>query len=278
MKLAILVDRLRWEEKKLYATASKKGIETFLYNIKDKIFSLNNPYHEGYDLALQRCLSHYHGLYIAKIFEEMGIKVINKFSVSVIAGNKLLATLLLNKIGIKTPRTFVVFDRYKAEEVIEKLDYRAVIKPLVGSWGRHVTPIFNKLEMKPIIDLFENIMHPPNNVYYIQELVDRPPRDIRMIIAGDEIIACVYRISKEGVWATNVAQGAITAKCEIDGELEKIANKISNFFGGGIFGVDIMESKEGYLVNDINPTPEFKGAQACIEHDIAEKMIEYLLK
>ncbi|HLI45660.1 MAG TPA: RimK family alpha-L-glutamate ligase [Geobacterales bacterium] len=277
MKIAILIDRPRWEEKRLLDAALKKGLKPILLNLNEIILDLSRIQFDDYDLVLQRCISHYHGLYASKILEDVGLKVMNKFSVSAILGNKLFLTLLLNKAGIKTPRTYIAFDREKAEEAIEKLDFRAVVKPLVGSWGRYVTPIFSKQEMKPILDLFDNIMHPPNNVYYVQELVERPPRDIRMIIAGKDIIACVYRNSKEGVWATNVAQGAITTPCELNEELKSLAEKISKTLNGGIFGIDVMESKEGYLVNDVNPTPEFKGAQACTAHDIAEKIIEYVV-
>jgi [lysine-biosynthesis-protein LysW]--L-2-aminoadipate ligase len=274
LKLCILVDRIRWEEKKLYEASMNKGINVSLVNLNEIYFNLNNPKFEEFDIALQRCISHFHGLYITWILEEIGIKVVNDFFSSFVSGNKLFVTLLLNKAGIKTPKTFISFNKEKVEELIKELNFQAVLKPIIGSWGRNVVPIFNELQMKPILDLYEEIIHPPNNVYYVQELVKRPPRDIRMIVARGEIIACVYRNSKAGVWATNVAQGAYTTKCELNDELEKIAEKISSLFKGGIFGIDVMESDEGYLVNDVNPTPEFKGAQACTSEDIATRIIE----
>jgi [lysine-biosynthesis-protein LysW]--L-2-aminoadipate ligase len=276
LKLCILVDRIRWEEKKLYKASINKGIKASLVNLNEVYFDLNSPKFEEFDIVLQRCISHFHGLYVTWLLEQIGIKVVNDFFSSFITGNKLFATLLLNKIGIKTPKTFIAFNKEKIEQLIKELNFKAVLKPIIGSWGRHVVPIFSELQVKPILDIYEEIIHPPNNVYYIQELVNRPPRDIRMIVAKGEIIACVYRNSKSGVWATNVAQGAYTTKCEVNSDLEKIAEKISSIFKVGIFGIDMMESNEGYLVNDVNPTPEFRGAQACINEDIATKIIEVI--
>lgn len=278
MKLTILVDHPRWEEKRIFEAAKKFGCEVNVLNCFDLKIDLEKLEDHDYgDVILQRCISHYRGLYISVILEQNGFNVINSSIIHTICSNKLLLTSILKKKGIPMPKTYIAFNEEKAIEIISSLGYRCVIKPLIGSWGRNVIPIVNEINTKQILSLFSQAMSPANCAFYIQELVDRPPRDIRVIIAGDEIISSVYRISR-GSWSTNVAQGAYTSKCEINTEIREICEKIMDFLGEGIYAIDILESPKGYLVTEVNSVPEFRGAQMSTDHDIAGKIVEYLLK
>ena len=109
-------------------------------------------------------------------------------------------------------------------------------------------------------------------------MIDRPPRDIRCIVVGEEIITCVYRYSPPDEWRTNVAVGGKTEKCPINSELEDIILKTSKTFGGGILGIDLMESPKGIVVNEINPTVEFRGASKVTETNIPKAIINYAVK
>ncbi|HSA75869.1 MAG TPA: lysine biosynthesis enzyme LysX, partial [Candidatus Nitrosocosmicus sp.] len=114
--------------------------------------------------------------------------------------------------------------------------------------------------------------------YYVQEMIKRPPRDIRCIVAGDQIITAIYRYSAVGEWRTNVAMGGHTGIAPITHELEEIVIKAATAVGGGILGIDIMEDENrGLVIHEINSNVEFRGASQVSQVDIANSMIEYIV-
>jgi len=114
-------------------------------------------------------------------------------------------------------------------------------------------------------------------MYYLQEYIQRPPRDIRVIVAGEEIVACVHRYAPPGEWRTNVARGATSKAFEPENELKEVVHKAAAAVGGGVLGVDAMESSKGYYVHEVNNTVEFKGAQSAVQVDIPARIIQYVL-
>ena len=112
-------------------------------------------------------------------------------------------------------------------------------------------------------------------IYYLQEYVKRPPRDIRVIVIGDEVVAASYRYSPEDEWRTNVARGGLSKPCPVTSELEEIAMKAAHAVGGGVLAVDCMESPDGILVHEVNGTVEFRGLSSTTNVNIAEKIMEY---
>ena len=127
-----------------------------------------------------------------------------------------------------------------------------------------------------IIEMREENDSPLGRIYYVQEMIQRPPRGLRCIVVGDEIIAAVYRYSAENEWRTNVARGGKSEKAPITSELEEIALRAAKAVGGGVLGVDLMEDKQkGLLVHEINNTVEFRGASTVSSTDIAGAIIDY---
>jgi [lysine-biosynthesis-protein LysW]--L-2-aminoadipate ligase len=162
---------------------------------------------------------------------------------------------------------------------MKKLGYPLVVKPIIGSWGRGVYQIKDQSMAEMMLDSRQENENLFSRIYYLQELVDRPSRDIRCIVIGDQVVASVFRYSSENEWRTNVAVGGRTEVAPLTSELKEIVLKASNAVGGGILGVDLMEDKErGYLVHEVNNTVEFRGASAVSKSDIAGAMTDYLVK
>jgi [lysine-biosynthesis-protein LysW]---L-2-aminoadipate ligase len=204
--------------------------------------------------------------------------VINPFSVSEICGNKLLTSLALVKHHVPTPNTSFAFSSSSALQLMDKLGYPLVVKPLVGSWGRGVYLIKDRSAAEILIDSREEIGSPLSRIYYIQEKIDRPPRDIRCIVIAENIVASIYRNAAENEWLTNVAIGGTTEQAQMNPELEEITLRAAKAVGGGILGIDLMEdTKRGYLVHEINNTVEFRGASMVSTQDIPAAMIDYLV-
>ena len=278
-KVCIVFDRLRAEEKMLQKEASELGHDTLMLDAK--ITQINtdskkDDYDLG-DIVLERCVSYFRGLHFTASLEFMDIPVLNKFEVANICGNKMFMTLLLKKNNIPTPKTYFSFSSESAAENLDKVGFPLVIKPVIGSWGRGVMPLKDKDTMEAVFEIRDITDSPHDRIYYLQELIKRPPRDIRVITVGDEPIAAMYRKSSGG-FKTNIALGADPELCEITKEMEDMAAKASKAMGGGILGIDMMEDEEnGLVVHEVNNTVEFKGLARVAQRNIPKEMIEFAL-
>ncbi|MEM2872995.1 MAG: lysine biosynthesis protein LysX [Nitrososphaerales archaeon] len=274
----MVYDYVRWEEKVIADAAKKKGVDLKLVDSKDVSLLLDNDYEKEFgDVVLQRCLSYFRSLHLTATLEAKGVSVVNNFNVAVVAGNKLFTTLALLKAGIPTPQTVLSFAPESALKSLEKLGYPAVLKPTIGSWGRLVALLKDRDSAEAIFEDREH-MFPLYQIYYIQEFVKRPPRDIRSIVIDDRVVAAIYRVSLSGNWKTNMALGAKAENCPITKELEDICARASKAVGGGILGVDCMESPDGLLVHEVNNTTEFKNTVPATGVDIPGLIIDYLVK
>ena len=278
-KISIVFDRLRTEEKMLQKEATELGHDTSLIDAKTTQINTSSQMQDFNfgNTVLERCVSYYRGLYFTACLEFLDVPVINKFNVSTICGNKLLTSMLLKKNNIPTPKTYFSFSADAALENIEKIGYPLIIKPVVGSWGRSVIPLKDRDTADAIIEQRGITDGPLDRIFYLQEVIDRPPRDIRVITVNDRPIAAMYRKSSGG-FKTNVALGADPEICDITNEMEDLCTKASKAVGGGILGIDLMEDKKrGLMVHEINNTVEFKGLIKVSKTNIPKEMIEFAL-
>ena len=278
--LTILYDTVRWEEKALYEAAKKRGIKVNRIDCKSISIDLNQAEESPYKdtVIIQRCVSYFKSVHSTAALEGLGAKIINSLHTATSCGNKLFAHMELQKAGIKTPRAISAFSEESAIAGLGDLGYPAVIKPTIGSWGRLVALVRDKDAAKAVV---EDRMHmfPLYQIYYLEEFVNRPPRDIRAIVIGDKVVAAIYRYSMIGEWKTNMALGGRAEICPITNELEDICIKATNAVAGNIVGVDLMESKEhGLMVHEINNTTEFRNTVSTTGVDIAGLMIDFSSK
>jgi [lysine-biosynthesis-protein LysW]--L-2-aminoadipate ligase len=139
-----------------------------------------------------------------------------------------------------------------------------------------VFPLRDEETASMIIEMREENDSPLSRIYYVQEMIDRPPRDVRCIVVGDKVVTAIYRYSAESEWRTNVARGGKAELAPITKELEDMALRAAKAVGGGILGVDLMEDKaRGLVVHEVNNTVEFRGAATVSTTDIPGAMIEY---
>jgi len=273
--LAVVYDRVREDEKMLWRALDELGV---MYN---KVYAphLKFDFHGAapeYKVVIERCVSQSRGYAIAASLEAWGVVVVNPSHVIANCGDKLVTNALLAKHGVPTPRTQVAFDPQTALEMIDASGYPCVMKPPIGSWGRLLSKINDRDAAETIIEHKEVLGGYQHQIFYVQELVNKPERDIRLFIADGKAIAAIYRSSDH--WITNTARGGKASNCEVTPELASIGEAAARAVGGAVVAIDVMEDPErGLMVIEVNHTMEFKNSVSTTGVDIPKKIAEYAI-
>lgn len=273
-RIAVVYDRLRPEEKMLFEAFERQGVafdKLYAPQLVCDFSALSELPH--YDVILERCVSQTRGLAVSRIFTTLGTRVLNTPEVIEVCGDKLAANAALARAGVPTPSTGVAFDTESAVKLAERFGYPVVLKPTVGSWGRMVSKLNDQDALEAVLEHKEVLGGPQHKVFYLQEFVRKPGRDIRAFVVGDEVVAAIYRTSEH--WVTNTARGAVATNCPLYGELVQTAQAAAQAVGGGVVAVDLLESERGLLVNEVNHTMEFRNSVGATGVDIPAKVVEY---
>ncbi|MBC7120776.1 MAG: lysine biosynthesis protein LysX [Candidatus Methanosuratus sp.] len=278
-KLNIMFDHMRWEEKALHGACVKKGVDFDLISAEKVYFDLTSKERPSWlgDVVLQRCVSHFRGLHATAALESYGVRVINRYQTSELCGNKVLNTITFKKADIPTPKTYLAFTPEATIEALDELGYPAILKPVVGSWGRLVSLLKDKTAATVALEHRE-MMFPLYQIYYAQEMVRRPPRDIRVFVIGEEVPVAIYRVNNTDDWRTNTARGGKVENCPVSPEIRELALKVAAAVGGGVFGVDMMEDDGRLVVHEVNSTVEFKNTVPATGIDIPGMIVDYALR
>ncbi len=273
--VGVLLSRVRVEEKLLLEELERRRVPTTTIDDRTLVLALERRPELGADVVLERCIQHSRALYALNVLETHGIRCVNTFEVADVCGNKLLTSMRLIRDGVPSPRTRLAFTPESALAAVEELGYPAVLKPLVGSWGRLISKVNDREAAEAIVehkDVLGTYMH---SIYYVQEYVPKPDRDIRAFVVGDETIAAIYRSSDH--WITNTARGGVATTCEVTPELDDLCVRAARAVGGGVVAVDVLEGPEGLLVNEVNYTMEFRNSIDTTGVNIPARIVDYAL-
>jgi len=277
MKIAILLSRVRVEEKLLIQAFEKRGQQVDIVDDREVIFDLHQDGWKRYDVVVERCINHSRALYALRILDDWGIPTVNTYDVGLICGNKLEMTSALIRDGIPTPGCKIAFTPESALQAIEEMGYPVVLKPAVGSWGRLLSKINDREAAEAILEHKQVLGSYHHSVFYIQEYIDKPARDIRSFVVGDETIGAIYRYSEH--WITNTARGGKAANCPVTPEINELSLAAAKAVGGGVVAIDILETRDGrLLVNEVNYTMEFRNSIDTTGVNIPDKVVDYVLK
>ena len=277
MKIGILLSRIRVEEKQILATLESRSIP--YERIEDGLAHLDLEEPDGwlqYDAVLERSLSFLRGLYATELLNAWGIPTVNLGHVAAICGDKLATSAALARHKVPQPRLKVAFSAQAALAAIEEMGYPVVLKPVVGSWGRLISKINDREAAEAVLEHKETLGSYQHSVFYIQEFIHKPGRDIRAMVVGDQTVCAIYRSSSH--WITNTARGGQGQVCQVSPELNAICTSAAKAVGGGVLAVDVLEDPQrGYLVNEINHTMEFHTLAPITGINIAGLIVDYLL-
>jgi [lysine-biosynthesis-protein LysW]--L-2-aminoadipate ligase len=268
---------VRLEEKLIFQALRKRKIAFDKVDVRRLACHLNGAKTIEYAVVLMRCVSHSRAFYLTRWLEGLGVPVFSPHRTVATCGDKMLTSAALHKAGIPIPRTVVALGKEAALGAIEAMDYPVVFKPLTGSWGRLLARVNDHDAAEAILEYQAALGGDARDVSYIQEYVDKPGRDIRTLVVGDEVVYAVYRRSAH--WITNTARGGEALPCPLSPEIAALSLAAAQAVGGGIVAVDLLETRDGQLlVNEVNHTPEFHGAAQATDADIAGKIVDHALR
>ena len=276
LKIGVLFSRVRLEEKWIFAVMEKRGIDYERLDDRTISFDLENPEPwRTFDAVLERSISFTSGLYALRILNSFGVTTVNTAAVAEVCGDKLTTSAILAQAGVPQPHNVVAFTPEAALEAIERFGYPVVIKPVVGSWGRLLAKVNDRDAAEAILEHKSTLGSVQHSVFYVQEFIQKPGRDIRAILVGDEVLTAIFRKSEH--WITNTARGGEGEVCPITPEIYDLCSRASQAVGGGVLAVDLVEHPQrGLVVNEINHTMEFHTAQPISGVDIAGEVVSYV--
>ncbi|HMN62906.1 MAG TPA: lysine biosynthesis protein LysX [Anaerolinea sp.] len=274
-RVGFLYTRMRVEEKYLLDELQKRpGVETVPLSDGENFFAIDRAPLEV-DVLFERSVSYSRGLYISRIFSANGVPVVNDPALAERCGDKYVTSQLLTNAGIPTPRVLMAFSEEAALAACDALGYPCVLKPVVGSWGRLLAKADDRATAEAFIEhkaLLGGVNH---QIFYIQEYIRKPGRDIRAFVIGEEPIGAIYRSSPN--WITNTARGGVATNCPLTEEINDLCRRTARAVGGGLLAVDLLESAEGMSVNEVNHSMEFRSSIATTGVDIPGRMVDYVL-
>jgi [lysine-biosynthesis-protein LysW]---L-2-aminoadipate ligase len=277
-RVAVLTSRIRVEEKLLLTALEACGAEVTVVNDGDLVLPIGErPLGPPADVWLERSLSAARGLYALRVLEQAGLPTVNSYRTASICVDKLLTTAALSEAGVPQPRTVLAFTPESALEAIEAMGYPVVLKPIVGSWGRLLARINDRDAAEAVLEHKEVLGSYQHGIFYIQEFVAKPGRDIRAFVVGDETIGAIYRTSEH--WITNTARGGQASNCPVTPEIDELCQRSARAVGGGVLALDLFEHPErGLVLNEINHTMEFRNSIAPTGVNIPQRVAEFVVR
>lgn len=278
MRVAILCSRVRVEEKLLFEAFEGLGVQVDRIDERE-ISARIGEYLPQVDVLLERSVSTSAGLAAVQLFEAANVLTINDYNTSSICSDKMRTTLALQRAGVAQPVTEIALSGEAALAAIERIGYPAVLKPTTGSWGRLLACVHDRDSAEAIIEHKEVLGGVQHHTFYIQEYIDKPGRDIRAFVVGDQCIAAIYRQSPH--WITNTARGGQASNCPVTDEIADICQRAALAVSGGrggLLAIDLMEAPgRGLVVCEVNHTMEFRNSIAPTGVNIPEHMARYVL-
>ena len=215
-----------------------------------------------------------YGEKVIRHFEKMGVRSLTSSKGLLISRDKLRCLQVLAEHSINMPTTYFSNDFHEVEEIVKKkLGYPFILKVTEGTQGLGVYLIKNEATAQNFFDHFSN----SKTQVVLQEFIkESSGRDIRIITAGQHIIATMERIAPKNEFRSNIHRGAMGYEIKLSENEKQIAVKALKAVGLKFGGVDIIRSKNGPLILEINSSPGLEGIEKTTQIDIAGEVVKFI--
>ena len=216
----------------------------------------------------------FYGTAVVRQFETMGSYCVNPSEAITASRDKLKSLQILAQDGINMPITGFASHTMDIEGVIEKVgSVPLVMKLLQGTQGQGIVLAETRKAAESVMSAFRQL----EADILVQEFIkESSGTDIRALVVGDNVVAAMRRIAPEGEFRSNVHRGGRTEQIILNQEEEKIAVEAASVLGLRIAGVDLMRSKRGPLVLEVNSSPGLEGIEASSGVDVAGNIVRFI--
>ncbi len=218
----------------------------------------------------------FYGTSIVRHFESMGVFVANGSLAITRSRDKLRSHQVMSKAGVDIPRTVFASNKSNVKDVIALAGgVPLVVKILEGTQGVGVVLIETQKAAKSVLDAFNGM----NVNFLVQEFIEEAGGvDIRAFVVGNKVVGAMMRTGVEGDFRSNLHQGGTAIKYKLSKEEKITALKAAKATGLSICGVDMISSKRGPLVMEVNSSPGLEGIELSTKRDISGAIIKYIIE
>jgi len=218
----------------------------------------------------------FYGTAVIRQFEMMGVFSTVESEALVRSRDKLRSLQILSKAKVGLPKT--VFTNYsnEVEEIINQVGGTPlIIKLLEGTQGLGVVLAETKNAAKSVIEAFNGLQAR----VMVQEFIEEAKgEDIRAFVVDGHVVGAMKRKAKDGEFRSNLHRGGSAEIVELTDEEEIAAIKAVKALGLGVAGVDMLQSKRGPLILEVNPSPGLEGIEKATQKNIARSIIKFIEK
>lgn len=243
-------------------------------NRKLEVFYENEKI-ENYDFIIPRIGSTAtsYGSAVVRQFQKMGVFSTLDHVALVNARDKLSSLQLLAANGIGVPNTIISNNSYIIPELLEKLDSMPVIiKLLSGTHGIGVLKANDVNSAEAIVESFQKLKQ---KVLLQEFIAESKGSDVRVLIVDDEVVGVMQRQAKPGEFRSNLHRGGSSFVVELTPEEENVAKSAARILGLTVCGVDMLRSKKGPLILEVNASPGLEGIETTTKKDVASKIVQF---
>ncbi len=229
-----------------------------------------------YDAVLPRIGASitYYGTAVLRQFQEMDVFCANAAHGIASSRDKLRSLQVLSRHHIGIPRTTFVRDKKDVLPAIERVGGAPVIIKLIeGTQGIGVLLAESTKAAESIIELLQS---QKQNVLIQKFVAESKGKDIRAFVVGDRVVAAMRRVAQGQEFRSNVHRGGVAEAVELDEEYRETAVRAAQITGLRVAGVDMLESKTGPQIMEVNSSPGLEGIEKCTGLDIAGSVIDYI--
>jgi RimK family alpha-L-glutamate ligase len=275
MRIAIVADRVGWEERLLLAAAAGRGASAFWLDDGDMCAGPRATSAAPADVYLIRSRSYTRGGALAGLLSDGGARVVNTPAAIAVCQEKLATARILAGAGLPVPDFRLVLTRKDLLAAVGELGLPCVLKPVFGGLGRRVLLIRDRDLAGASYDYVEHYGQSFDRVLLAQRY--HPGRDQRVIVVGHNVAAACERTGR-GDWRANVATGAAVSPIPPGSVPDELAIAAARVTGAEVCAVDLLtDPARGSVICEVNHVPMFRGAVSASGRDIAGAIISYLL-
>ena len=229
-----------------------------------------------YDAVLPRIGASitYFGTAVVRQFEQMDVFCANSSAGISNSRDKLRSLQILSKHRIGIPQTTFVRDKKDVLPAIARVGGApVVIKLLEGTQGIGVLLAETVKSAEAIIELLQS---QKQNILIQKFVAESKGRDVRAFVVGDQVVGAMRRVAQGQEFRSNVHRGGLTEPVVLNEEYRETAVQAAQILGLRVAGVDLLESKSGPQIIEVNSSPGLEGIERCTQLDIAGSIIDYI--